>query len=394
MNLSLLLGCVSPTSSTLPPLQQDAFVWQMQWPSQVSAAVTAHGGAFDRLTVLRAEVTWDSTQPRIRWVEPDRQRLRQTGRPVGFAIRVRVPPEDRWDLAGDVVSELVAEMIGHDPWIEEVHLDVDAPTAKLDRYAGWLAGVDVGDRMLSVTALPDWLRSAQLPMLLNSVDEMVLQVHWLRPPGQVSDPLALMEIDALPGWLDAAARLDRPFSVALPTYGYQVGFDPISGQRIAGHAETGRMDGGAVWREVRADPAALATLIDAWSTERPARMRGVRWYRLPVEGDVLNWRWVTLDAVMKGRVPVPDLRLLVEHREDGLMDLRVTNRGDAGDALPPVGLSAGGHVVVADGLGGVRWSAGARRWTPARPIWIAPGADRPIGWARVEGEVVPSFIGR
>ena len=78
-------------------------------------------------------------------------------------------------------------------------------------------------------------------------------------------------------------------------YGYLIAFD-AQGKFIGLSAE----GPAAAWpedvrtREVRAEPAAMVELVREWTARRPEAMLGVIWYRLPVEGERLNWPWRTL----------------------------------------------------------------------------------------------------
>ena len=46
-----------------------------------------------------------------------------------------------------------------------------------------------------------------------------------------------------------------------------------------------------------------ATLVKEWLSARPAELKEIIWYRIPVATDQRNWRWPTLTAIMAGRKP-------------------------------------------------------------------------------------------
>src|SRR5262249_56668627 len=79
--------------------------------------------------------------------------------------------------------------------------------------------------------------------------------------------------------------------------------------------------------EFDSDADALARLVSDWHTARPAYLKGVIWYRLPVSTDRQNWRWPTLIAVMEGRIPLH--RLEVSRQGDNPVDLSISNNGEA-----------------------------------------------------------------
>jgi len=80
----------------------------------------------------------------------------------------------------------------------------------------------------------------------------------------------------------------------------------------------------------------------------------VIWYRLPVETDSLNWKWVTLSAIMAGRIPRKSVRVEVEYPEPELAEIVLVNDGEtdqsAGESIE-IGCK-GEDVIASDGLRG------------------------------------------
>ena len=129
--------------------------------------------------------------------------------------------------------------------------------------------------------------------------------------------------------------------------------------------------------------------------------REVWWYRLPVESDDRNWRWVTLDAVMAGRVPAARWEVLAAGRNP--VDFTLSNVGEADGPLPvritvdwpghqPSASDAVGHWTVAIPHRGesVAPSRVEFRLSPtasSRPL--APGSRSAVGWLRYH-EDLPS----
>src|SRR5690349_23845147 len=71
-----------------------------------------------------------------------------------------------------------------------------------------------------------------------------------------------------------------------------------------------------------------------WQRSRPEMLHGVCWYRLPVAGDNLNWNWKTLQAVMEGRTPKRELRLVASTSQPS--DVVAINTGEADESLPQI----------------------------------------------------------
>ena len=128
-----------------------------------------------------------------------------------------------------------------------------------------------------------------------------MQVHSV-PTKRESGRTELFDPELARAWVAKAAKLGRPFSVALPTY-----------RCVAGYDETGKLLGvymdsvapkwpaGTTTLEFSADADAIADVVKAWQQKRPPELQELLWYRAPVASDARNWRWPTLAAVMAGQ---------------------------------------------------------------------------------------------
>jgi hypothetical protein len=106
-----------------------------------------------------------------------------------------------------------------------------------------------------------------------------------------------------------------------------------------------------------------------------------------VEGDRRNWTWPTLRAVMAGRVPRIDVRAAVRKPEPGLVEVDVTNLGEADAPRPsPVRIHWQGEAPIAmDSLSVYRIvSKSGSEITLVRSGagFLRPGARLPIAWLR------------
>jgi hypothetical protein len=399
----LVLAAACQGRRAAGPLPQGAYVWQREWTPAVRAAV-AGASDFDLLVVLAAEVDPTSSPPRVARAGFDAAALRTAGRPVGLALRVRsfpggftTRPELAAELA-DLARESVARLRRAGLAPAELQLDYDCPVGRLEDYLPAVAAVRaaVAPVPVTLTALPSWLeRGRAFAALAAAADGFVLQVHALAPPGSPGeDPPPLCDPVAARRAGERAARLRRPFRVALPTYSYTAAFGP-AGELLGVAAEGPEplLPRGGRLHTVASDPAALAGLVRAWTGDRLRELAGVLWYRLPVAGDRRNWPAATLSAVRAGRAPRPHLRL--EAQASGLLvDLALDNAGEA-PAPWPEALSVrwpGAPPLAADALGGYRIrrtgptelqlvrADPALLDPPAPPL--PPGARRPVAWLR------------
>ena len=294
------------------PLRQEAYVWQREWSPTVRDSI-AQARDLAGLVVLAAEVDFRQGAPRTIRFPLDAEALKGVGRPVGAAVRVHTFPGRFADdpklvrYLQDLVRDVTAEARTKGLALAEIQMDYDCPEAKLEDYRGLLTSLrrTAAPVPLTVTALPAWLRGRRaFRTLIEAVDGYVLQVHSLEPPESPGQEIVLTQARAARAWVEDAARFGRPFRVALPTYGYQAAFD-AQGKLIGLLAEGPLVSfaEGIIVRIARSDPKATAELIRGWTRSRPRELDGLIWYRLPVEGDRLDWTWPTLRAVMAGRAP-------------------------------------------------------------------------------------------
>jgi len=402
-------GCERAPARTSLPLPQQVYVWQRGHAAAVSDAVRAHAQSFHSLLVLAAEVTWKKSAPtptpQIARVPLDWPAL-QTAPRLGLAIRINAYPGPF--LSNDatinalvaLARALLAEASAHSITITELQIDFDAATSKLPGYRLWLETLRtaIAPIPLTFTALPAWLRSDNFPALARTAPNYVLQVHSLARPEQADEPFTLCDPDAALSAIDRAARLNVPFRVALPTYGYTLAYDSsghFAGLSAEGPRPSWKPD--FTLREIHADSAELAALVHTLSTEHPVALTSLIWYRLPIASDQLNWSWPTLAAVMQGRSPSPHLRIMPQPQGDGLFQLTLVNDGE-GDFSGPVRAFALWHEarrIGADALNNFSLTAEdttSLQFT-ATTCLLPAGAQRVIGWLRLsDPKIFPDVL--
>lgn len=386
------------------PLPQDVYVWQRSWTTNVVAAIRQHATHFGSVTALAGEVSWPDGRPQLTRVALDYPALRASARPVGLALRVGTFPgpfgadDDPIRFLRATLRELVAESGRAGLAPAELQLDFDCAGSRLAGYRTWITALRpaIQPTPLVITALPSWLKRREFETLARAADGFVLQVHSVERPGKPDDPVVLCDPVRARLAVERAARLGLPFRVALPTYGYLVAFGP-DGRFLGASAEgppTAR-PAGTQLRELSADPIQLGRLVADWTRDRPKALAGLIWYRLPVEGDHLNWRWTTLAAVMQGTAPLPHLDAVADGAADPrLRELRLRNRG-AANFSGPIGIrvrwpvEAGTRLVARDGIRGFSATeAGPGEMLFTNAICRLPAGDTlTIGWLRFDAEV-------
>ena len=344
-------------------------------------------------------MAWRQQRPELVRVSVDWPTLRASGRPVGLALRIATfsgpftGDDARTAWLGDLATGLLAEARAHSTPVAELQLDFDCAESKLDGYRVWVEAIRrrIAPTPLTITALPAWLKSAAFKPLVSATDGFVLQVHSLRKPQRAADPFTLCDPAAARLAVERAASFGVPFRVALPTYGYTMAFGP-DGRFIGLSAEGPAKDWPAdvQLREIRADSAAMAALVAAWVAAHPPTLRGVIWYRLPVAGDRLNWRWPTLAAVMAGRTPRHELRVEARHPSPGLVELDLANAGD-GDYSKAISVTVRwqhARLVACDGLHGFEPNDTGNGVVKFLRTFcrLGPGERLTVGWLRLDKE--------
>ena len=381
------------------PLNHSAYIWQREWSDGLREAMQRNQAFIVEWAALAAEVEFRAhAAPHVARALPDYAALRDSGRPVSFAIRVAPYPGpfDRHRPETGFLLELARETLqnarrhGIEP--AALHLDFDAATRQLDGYRRWLEALReaIAPTPLVLTALPTWLHSPAFVRLAQTADGYVLQVHSWAAPKTPDQPFTLCDPEQAKRAIIKAARLNRPFQVALPTYGYRAWFDGQN--RLLGLSAEGptlTAAGNTQVREVRADPVEMAGLVNWLQNRRFAALRGVIWYRLPLPEDRLSWNERTWQSVMRGQPPAAITGLKLEQTADGLVDVVLQANGDADSVLDhPVRLDwRQARFIAADGLAGFTVSRIApnrlRLQPPAQELpRLAPGQQLLIGWLR------------
>ncbi len=393
----VLTGACHPESTSLGgPLSQRGYLWQRDWTQAVADALRMADQHLDGVIVLGAEMVWQGKAPRVIEATIDWDHLKSACKPCALALRIAPYPgpfsgDDATTQAitGEAAS-LLREAKAHGVTLSEFQIDFDCGQRKLAGYRAWLRALAkvVHPTRLVITTLPAWLNEAEFPALIDETDGYVLQVHSV-PTKAESGQAFLCDPVLARKWVDEASRLGRPFWVALPTYWCLAGYDTTG--KLIGVAMDGVQPSwpeGTRTLEFRSNADEIADLVKGWKTERPPQMCGIIWYRVPVETDLRNWRWATLQAVMAGRSPAHHLEII--HEGAAPVDFSIMNTGEAEDELncDVVVRWSDRPVSACDALPGWAVSVGPDQatftTTDGYRLRLLPGDKMGIGWIRFE----------
>ncbi|KJH88454.1 hypothetical protein UG46_00170 [Pseudomonas fluorescens] len=369
-----LSGCDQPAPTVL---DQQLYVWQRQWTPAHEGALRESRRDFSSLRVLALQAFPGAGWSRAR-IDP--ALLKADGRPLVAVVRLDGQLKS---LDQDEVIAQIQQMLGD--WQAlglaplGVEIDHDAGNARLPAYRTFLARlrqVLPTTLQLSITALPAWLDSPELPGLLATVDSSVLQVHAVSDPRQ-----GLFDPEQAKRWAERWGDVTtRPFYLALPAYGVAL-LTPENGAPVV-ESEV-PIDRGGERRELLADPQQVAGLTAKLRADPPVHLAGIIWFRLPLAGDRRAWSLTTLGAVARGDRLDSRMRLHVEER-GGLYDIRLVNQGNLDSPWPQRLTLAVGACDGVDALAGytLQQTPGVLTFTRIKEGRLAAGAQRAIGWAR------------
>jgi len=372
--LLLLGGCQQEQA---PPLDQQLYVWQRQWKEAHKEALAQSRADFSTLRVLALQAF-----PGAGWSRAhiDPQLIRQDGRPLIAVIRLdgQLKQLDQAQITAQI-RQLLADWQGQGLTLAGVEIDHDAGTARLAAYGAFLArlrGELPAPLKLSITALPAWLDSPELPGVLAAVDSSVLQVHAVSHPRQ-----GLFDPGQARQWAERWGRVtSKPFYLALPAYGVAL----LPGHRGAPVVEGEvPIERAGQRHELLADPQQLAKLVAQLRSEPVAHLAGLIWFRLPLKGDRRAWSLSTLRAVARG----DELNSHVSVQlvaQDGLYDIGVVNQGNLDSAWPEQLTLAVSQCEAADALAGYSLQQDPQHLTFTRRQEgrLPANGQRAIGWAR------------
>ena len=370
----LLVGCKQQDA---PPLDQQLYIWQRQWTPAHEAALRDSHNDFSTLRVLALQAFPNAGWSRARI---DARLLKADGRALIAVIRLdgQLKSLDQDQVTAQIL-QVLADWQAQGLTLSGVEIDHDAGNARLPAYAEFLKHLRSAlptNIPLSITALPAWLDSAQLPTLLQTVDSSVLQVH------AVSDPRrGLFDSAQALKWAKAWSRItDKPFYLALPAYG--VALLPDDGGAPLVESEV-QLERGGERQELLADPLQLSQLGKILREDPPAHLAGLIWFRLPLANDRRAWSLTTLRAVARGDQLVSQLGVTFSEN-DGLYDIKLDNPGNLDSAWPAQITLKAQSCEGADALAGYALQQGPDLLTFTRlhDGRLPAGGQRAIGWAR------------
>ncbi|WP_309383146.1 DUF3142 domain-containing protein [Cerasicoccus frondis] len=403
MRTSILLilylsSLLSTYSTAVATIEQDAYIWQRTWSEKLERALIEHVNELNGFTVLAAEITPTPEGAQVSFCSIDFPTLVDCQLPITLAIRVGQYPgpfsndapttQTLLKLVREVLQR--AQQAGVEP--AAIEIDFDCATSKLTGYQHWLQQlrIQLGTTPLSITTLPTWMtRPDNFRQLVHTADRYVLQVHSIQRPTFSSKAIKLCDAKLALKWAQQADAFGQTFQVALPTYGYLLGYN-ADGELISVSAEdTAATQGNDQhYKEVRSDPIEMAQLVCRFNELPLPNCSGIIWYRLPVGEERLNWDAATWRAVRLGQGILPNWRASVVTQSDGLVEILLEQSSPiASDPPDKVTLHWQGAAAIAwDGQRNftvTHSGENALEWKrPSNSPPLSQGESWTLGWVR------------
>jgi len=347
---SLILICIY--FSLLNPgisfgYENSVYIWQRSWDEHVGESISDLKTELNKFIILCGDLRYENGKISINTVDIDWNYFSKGDAEIILAIRINTGTKAL--LKSDSVYQVIdgleiildkAILSTQEQRIKitEVQLDYDCPTSKLADYGKFLALYKerFPSLKISITALPTWLNSKEFKKVVKNISYYVLQLHSFEIPKTMDKAKQIFLKDSASLYVKRAVRLKHPFSISLPTYGYEVVFDKNGGfLGLRGEVKRNILGKDIQYKAVMTDPAKILSFLDDISLSKLDKFLGICWFRMPLETDEFNWHTETFKAVLNGYVPHAKFNVKIEKPQPGLYEIYLVNNGNQ-NILRPV----------------------------------------------------------
>jgi hypothetical protein len=371
-------------------LQQELYIWQRVWTAEHQQALEQSRRHFSAIRILALQYMATAQGPLWHQAAVNMPLLKQDGRPVTLVLRLdgQIPKLPQQQLT-EKLQPILALYQQAGIELAGIEIDYDCARSQLAAYRLWLTQFHAAlpkDLPVSITALPDWLKSAEFGPLSAQVSQLTMQLHAVLSPEQ-----GLFAPELAKKWaIAAAAQSQSPLYFALPAY-HSALISPASNNKTAQSSTAAPqywvesevpLDIQGERKELRVDPLLVQQWLFWLQQQQLARVKGIVWFRLPLPSDQRSWAYATLAAVASGQPLKTDLQLRLQKTPAGF-DLIAKNHGNLALLFAtPIRLKAS-NCNGADALAGFRLSQQQQEYQLAPTTAVQPlavNSSRTLAW--------------
>jgi len=329
--------------------ENTVYIWQRDWDQEIEDSIKAIQPKINHFIFLVGDFKYNDGKIFINPVDIPWRALHQENAQVTLAFRMNTQTGEllrtgKADFVAEEIKKIlnaaVASAYKQHVSISGIQFDYDCPTSKLADYAHFLQlikGQFPNDK-LSITALPTWLKSPDFKNLIEDISYYVLQLHSFEIPRTIDQAKGIFLKENAIEYLQAASRLNHPFQISLPTYGYEIAFNE-KGKFLGLRAQAASMtrDPKVRYALEMTSPDEILMFLKQLKEMDFKNFNGICWFRLPKTSDEFNWNIQTLMAVLEGRHPQLNMTSEATRLKDGLIEIYMINHGEQ-NLIQPVNI--------------------------------------------------------
>lgn len=382
----LVAGCTPP--APIQPAQtfsQHVYIWQRVWRQTHADVLQQSRQDFSQLRILSLQFHLSASGPVWTRATPDWALLAKDQRPVTLVLRLDGQLQ-QLPTAAQLWQRLQPEIAAAQQagvTLSAIEMDYDAARGALNAYREWLQQLRPqlpAALSLQITALPDWLQSADYPSLCQVADQLTMQLHSVLSPAQ-----GLFDSSKAKQWTQsAAANTPCPLYLALPAY-HSALIPTADGGRV--ESETPLPIAGPR-QALLSRPETVAEFLSWLQQQAYPQIEGLVWFRLPLPDDQRSWPLSTLQALVRGEALAASLQTELTQAQ-GRFDIQLRNTGNLSATLPDSLHFQGIQCLGGDALHGYQWQQQGPDWLLLRANdsdakAVAPQQLLTIAWLRCQ----------
>ena len=320
--------------------ENGVYIWQKKWNNQIAESILKVEKYNLTYYIFAGDISYENKKWGFRKISVVWKYLKNTKKIIlvfritqnAAAVLNSVNSEKFIEGLKLFICDIVNQAKEEEVAIQGIQIDYDCPSKKLAGYKKLLKVINrhFFKSEISITALPDWLDYNEFTELAGYCDYYVMQLHSFDIPKNNAELNITPEIEQVKKYIKLCLKVKIPFFVALPTYGYEVNYND-SYAVTALRAENTNFGQYRYFKKkiVAANIEKTLQIKKYLENLKIKLLKGIIWFRLPVENDIFNWSLKTFSAVMENCLTKSDCKIILEKSKDGAIGVFIENAGEA-----------------------------------------------------------------